>query len=79
VRQFHGRLPQLGRLAFRAASTVAITLAMPAIPPASAAAYKNAMASLYAGLVDLYPGDYLAIGFPVAWGISWGYLPVLVP
>ena len=69
----------LGLLVVGPDETVAITLAMPAIPPASAAAYKNAMASLYAGLVDLYPGDYLAIGFPVAWGISWGYLPVLVP
>jgi hypothetical protein len=37
------------------------------------------MATLYAGIADAYPGDYLAIGFPVAWGISWGYLPVLVP
>jgi hypothetical protein len=57
----------------------AVALAASAIPPASPAAYKNAMAVLYAGLVDLYPGDYLAIGFPVAWGISWGYLPALVP
>jgi hypothetical protein len=37
------------------------------------------MSTLYAGIVDLYPGDYLAIGFPVAWGISWSYLPTVVP
>ncbi|MCX6101552.1 MAG: hypothetical protein NTV92_09115 [Candidatus Bipolaricaulota bacterium] len=54
-------------------------LPLPAIPAASAAAYKSAMATLYTGIVDLYPGDYLAIGFPVAWGISWSYLPVVVP
>jgi hypothetical protein len=69
----------LGLLVVGPDETVAVTLAMPAIPPASAAAYKNAMATLYAGIVDLYPGDYLAIGFPVAWGISWGYLSALVP
>lgn len=59
--------------------SVTAVLPLPAIPAASAAAYRYAMATFYAGLADLYPGDYLAIGFPVAWGISWGYLPIVVP
>jgi hypothetical protein len=69
----------LGLLVVGPDETVTITLAMPASPPASAAAYKSTMATLYAGIADGYPGDYLAIGFPVAWGVSWGYLPIVVP
>jgi hypothetical protein len=34
------------------------------------------MANPCAGIVDLYPSEYLAIGPPVAWGISWGYSPL---
>lgn len=59
--------------------TTAATLPSPTIPTASAIAYRSAMASIYSSIVDAYPGDYLAIGFPVAWGISWSYLPALVP
>ncbi len=66
-------------LVIGADETVTAVLPLPAIPAASAAAYKNAMATLYTGIVDLYPGDYLAIGFPVAWGVSWSYLPIAVP
>jgi hypothetical protein len=66
-------------LVIGADETVRTVLPLPAIPAASAAAYKSAVATLYAGIVDLYPGDYLAVGFPVAWGISWSYLPVVVP
>ncbi len=66
-------------LVIGADETIEAVLPLPAIPAASAAAYRNAMATLYAGIVDLFPGDYLAIGLPVAWGISWSYLPVIVP
>jgi hypothetical protein len=34
------------------------------------------MANPCASIVDLYPSDYLAIGLPVASGISWGYPPL---
>lgn len=59
--------------------TVVAALPLPAIPVASVAAYRNAMSTVYTGIVDLYPGEYLAIGFPVAWGVSWSYLPVTLP
>jgi hypothetical protein len=54
----------------------AVALAASAIPPASPATYKNAMAKPCAGTVDLYPGDCLTIGLPVTSGISWGYPPL---
>jgi len=56
-----------------------IVLPLPAIPAAFAAAYRNALATTYLGFVDLFPGDYLAMGFPVAWGVSWSYLPIALP
>ncbi len=68
-----------GILALAADETITTSLPMPAIPAPSAVAYETAMTTLYAGMVDLYPGDYLVIGFPVAWGISWSYLPVVLP
>jgi hypothetical protein len=46
----------LGLLVVGPDETVTITLAMPASPPASAAAYKSTMATLYAGIADGYPG-----------------------
>jgi len=58
--------------------TLAATLPMPSIPAASAAAYRASMA-LYAGMADAYPGDYLVFGLPVAWGLSWAYLPTAIP
>lgn len=58
---------------------IVVTLPMPAIPAASALAYRGAMAGLYSNIVDLYPGDYLAVAFPVAWGVSWSHLLVAVP
>lgn len=66
-------------LVIGADETVTAGLPLPTIPMASATAYRGAMSSIYSGMVDMYPGDYLAIGFPVAWGISWSYLPVEIP
>ncbi len=54
-------------------------LPFPALPDATLAAYRNVMSAVYQGLADAYPGDYLAVGFPVAWGISWAYLAVGTP
>lgn len=67
-----------GFLALGPDQTVTTVLPMPSVPGPSAAAYRASLA-LYAGMVDAYPGDYLAVGFSVAWGASWGYLPVVVP
>ncbi len=66
-------------LVIGADETVVAVLPSPTIPTASATAYRGAMSSIYSGMDDAFPGDYLAIGFPVAWGVSWSYLPVAVP
>jgi hypothetical protein len=65
-------------LVLGADETVTASMPLPDVPATSLTAYRGAMAT-YGNFVDLFSGDYLAIGFAVAWGISWGYVPMVAP